>query len=106
MRPVIDRKNERIELEEGELICSDCNGWGVVHREEGVGEWPYDKPYYRNKWIKNCEKCKETGKVDWIENVVGKAKDKHMVEPGVYVQETDLSTYIPATKKGEEDGGF
>jgi len=104
MRPVIDRKKD-IELEEGELICSDCNGWGVVHREEGVGEWPYDKPYYRNKWIKNCEKCKETGKVDWVENVVGKVK-QNFVEPGVYIRETDLSEYVTKNLKEDEDGGF
>jgi hypothetical protein len=29
-----------------------------------------------------------------------------MVEPGVYVQETDFSTYVPLSKKEEEDGGF
>jgi len=46
------------ELEEGEMICDKCQGRG--HYETG----PFTGSI--------CGKCQGTGKVDWIENIVGK----------------------------------
>ena len=44
-------------LEEGEIICSECNGTGV--NRHGTFEYV-------------CSKCQGDGKLDWVENVVGK----------------------------------
>lgn len=40
----------RVELEQGEVICSSCSGVG------------------------SCSKCHGDGKLDWIENILGKKK--------------------------------
>jgi len=42
-----------MELKEGEVICPECNGTG------GEGSW----------W---CMHCHGTGKLDWVESIVGK----------------------------------
>ncbi len=47
-----------LELELGEEICSECGGSGAVG-----GKW-----FNR----RSCPKCLGDGKLDWIENVVGK----------------------------------
>ena len=44
-------------MNEGELICDKCKGRGHLRR-------------IRARSI--CRKCHGTGKVDWIENIVGK----------------------------------
>jgi len=54
----------------GKVICSKCGGEG--------GE---------------CSKCFGAGKLDWIENVVG--RKGYRIKPGVYVTEVDLSYYLP-----------
>ena len=51
-----------MELNEGEVICPDCNG------EKKIAD---PKLNYYVFWIK-CPKCKGAGKLDWIENIVGK----------------------------------
>jgi DnaJ-class molecular chaperone len=41
-------------MNEGELICDKCKGSGM-------------------SWFNSiCKKCQGTGKVDWIENIIGK----------------------------------
>lgn len=42
-------------LEEWEMVCDKCEGRGT--------SWIYTTP---------CSKCQGKGKVDWIENIVGK----------------------------------
>ena len=64
------------ELNEGEMVCSKCNGEGEI-------------PGHRRKF---CPKCKGKGKLDWIENIMGVHGTR--VTSGVYVQEIDYSTYI------------
>lgn len=56
-------KGMRPRLEEGEVFCDRCNGTGIVDNTKGSGTY-------------NCRKCLGTGKLDWIENVVGKSNDK------------------------------
>lgn len=65
-------------LNPSDVICYKCNGIGKR------GYNPGDKSF-----LFECLTCCGEGKLDWIENIVGKE------EPGVYVTEIDLSTYIP-----------
>lgn len=51
-----------IHLEEGEMICDKCEGEGVLIFSK------IDISYADV----TCDKCAGTGKVDWVENVVGK----------------------------------
>jgi hypothetical protein len=46
-------------LKPGEVICEVCNGQGHVNQENDVFSDP-------------CYYCYGTGKLDWIENIVGK----------------------------------
>ena len=46
------------DLKEGEVFCDCCDGIGIVRNEEG--------PNF------HCSKCRGAGKLDWVENVVGK----------------------------------
>ena len=48
-----------IELNDGEMICSRCDGSGVHYNRN-------DKSTFV------CSKCNGDGKLDWIENIVGK----------------------------------
>jgi DnaJ-class molecular chaperone len=50
-------------LKEGELICPKCDGLGFTNKiqKDKIGLFKY-----------TCPKCKGRGKLDWIENVVGK----------------------------------
>lgn len=61
---------KKIELEQGEVICNKCGGEGP------------------------CSKCHGSGKLDWIENVVGVNKRGQLISPGIYVQEVDLSERV------------
>ncbi len=71
---------KKIELEPGEVICSKCGGEGP------------------------CSKCHGRKKLDWIENVVGVKSIR--LKPGIYVQEVDLSEYIPRRPSLLEDGNL
>jgi len=72
-----------MKLCEGEMICSRCCGTGGFY-------------HIINKCDIICSKCNGEGKLDWVENVVGKIKQSNYVKPGVYVKEIDLSVMIPA----------
>ena len=69
-----------MKLEEYEIICSDCSGSGL----DQTRIYKY-----------SCGKCNGEGKLDWIENVVGKRKPSRYVRPGSYTVEVDLSSYVP-----------
>lgn len=62
-----------MELKKGEVICSECNGQKDI---ENPHEIPKEKrkPYkvYITRIV--CPKCKGEGKLDWIENLIGKEK--------------------------------
>jgi len=51
-------------LEEGEMICDKCEGTGIMIRVR--------KPVGEISTGTICRKCHGTGKVDWIENIMGK----------------------------------
>jgi len=56
-----------MKLEEGEGICDQCIGTGY---ELNIPIERYNAGYY-NKHYK-CSKCQGEGKLDWVENIVGK----------------------------------
>jgi hypothetical protein len=56
-----------MELKEGEQICTECNGTG----EKSLGSWK-DKSGRLSVIMTSCKKCLGHGKLDWIEEVVGK----------------------------------
>ena len=55
-------KKQYIELNEGERFCSKCDGSGRVRNRK------YGLPIITLK----CDKCLGDGKIDWIEEVIGK----------------------------------
>lgn len=71
-----------VTLEPGEVKCDMCNG-------EGRAGWTIPIQHIRSYPI-ICGKCRGTGKLDWIENIVGKRGC--YIKPGIYVQEVDLSS--------------
>ncbi len=58
---------EQFNLEEGEYICDKCGGTGRINNHN-----PYHSfPHSRSRTV-FCPMCQGTGKLDWIENIVGK----------------------------------
>ena len=78
-----------MKLEEGEMICDKCNGRGIIPK--------IIIPKGEICTALFCRKCKGTGKLDWIENVVGK-KPCRYIKPGLYIREIDISEYIGEMK--------
>jgi len=53
-----------LEIKDGEVICDRCDGEGKI---ETIKPDDYIAVYYIQ-----CPKCRGIGKLDWIENIVGK----------------------------------
>lgn len=49
-----------MDLITGLMICSKCNGIGFINKPQRPGQ------------VCRCPKCQGNGKLDWIENIVGK----------------------------------
>ncbi len=94
--------SNEIEIKPSEIICDKCNGIGnfghtteiieyeirgMVHRIPGAAEYEL------------CPKCKGAGKLDWIEQVVG--KNCIMMKPGVYTKEVDHSLRLRYDSDGD-----
>ena len=60
-----------MELKEGEVLCPDCKGSGNQAKWDTI-------PDYRVTL--ECETCNGTGKLDWIEAVVGKKKELEQIK--------------------------
>lgn len=73
----------------GEVLCDKCDGKGWEHGEMVN----YSTMSPGMPW--RCKKCKGEGKLDWIENAVGKRPQTTFVKPGVYVKEIDVSEFVP-----------
>ncbi|MCK5615197.1 hypothetical protein KAR91_75740 [Candidatus Pacearchaeota archaeon] len=57
-------------IKEGEIICPECNGVGYnEYNQTSASIDPYKPPGRRR-----CEKCQSTGKLDWVEMILGKRK--------------------------------
>jgi len=52
-----------MDLKDGEVICPECEGNYIVGKGKSV--------------VWGCDKCKGYGKLDWIENIVGKKEDMY-----------------------------
>ncbi len=50
-----------MKLKEGEIICNKCNGSGSLSSKINASTMAF-----------TCKKCDGVGKLDWIENVIGK----------------------------------
>ena len=77
-------------LNEGEIFCDKCNGTGYK-KDAILSNLNFD--IY-------CNKCLGEGKLDWIENIVGKKSNSNtvFVSPGVYTKEVDLTMRVPIHK--------
>lgn len=56
--------NKWIKVGDGEVICDKCNGTGCLAELQLRGIVRHDE----------CPKCEGDGKLDWIDNVMGKKK--------------------------------
>lgn len=57
--------SENLKLKEGEMICDKCEGKGGASHAHPSSD--LNSP----NWVR-CQKCQGKGKVDWVENIVGK----------------------------------
>lgn len=68
-----------MKLEHGEVECRGCNGTGKMNRSTRI--ITSKKPYISTTSTESltsftCTKCHGLGKLDWIENVLGKRISK------------------------------
>lgn len=54
------QRKEEIHLKEGEVICSKCDGSGYARDDSNFVGYNF------------CSKCFGEGKLDWIDNILGK----------------------------------
>lgn len=69
-----------MELKPGEVKCDKCNGTGIINNSTYIVKLPgvnYTSTISSESLIGvKCKRCKGEGKMDWIENVVGKKGKK------------------------------
>ena len=75
-------------LEEEYVICNRCDGTGKKLTKHG--RFQYSGP---------CDKCWGEGKLDWIENVVGKERPYLSSSSTSSVSSTDVSSNHIATQR-------
>jgi len=83
---------EELNKEIGEMICDVCEGTG----NSGRTRFAYFNSSGRTKRAPvsvPCKKCRGTGKVDWVENVIGEMKGA-WIKPEVHIKEVDLSYIV------------
>ncbi len=61
------------ELKDGEQFCKVCHGEGMVKARKGVE--------FKNRELLVCHACYGTGKLDWVEKVVGKKSNLFITLP-------------------------
>lgn len=59
-----------VEINEGEVICYKCKGSGKLIP---------DSYNLYTSYPRECDKCFGCGKLDWIENIVGKFWDRRIL---------------------------
>ncbi len=72
-------------IKDGEIECDNC---------EGRGQFFYPaKSITGSSHYSKCSKCKGTGKLDWVENIVGK-KDVESILDYNTVTASSIKTYV------------
>lgn len=74
-----------MKLNPGEVKCNECNGSGEIVIDEDLSCYTF--------YI--CSKCNGDGKLDWLENIVGK---KVKNKPKDFNSEGDLYSDFPITR--------
>ena len=69
--------NNMKKLKKGEVICDKCEGCGSIVK---VKTTMIDYEHIDYEMMKTCPKCKGEGKLDWVENVVGKGLNEREKE--------------------------
>ncbi len=57
-----------MDLKLGDVICSDCNGEGLIPSYFQIKNSNNSSFYYLDY---TCDKCEGAGKLGWIENITG-----------------------------------
>ena len=79
---------EKIKLQKGEVICDKCKGNGlfcIVQSKHITLQYCYNRQCLKTKSecdgfnYQLCPKCNGEGKLDWVENIVGKRKHVHFM---------------------------
>lgn len=70
-------------LESGYVVCDKCGGSGYVPVNL-VDEYQHQR---------SCSKCRGTGKLDWVENIIGKRSSFHNAPTATFMMNT--GTDIP-----------
>lgn len=81
-----------IKLKDGEIICPECQGKGIKPRKIDIFN-PHDITY-------KCEKCQGEGKLDWIEQIIGKQPNEKFNESIIF--NNDCSIYDGTISKVDE----
>ena len=82
---------EQFNLEESEHICDKCGGTGRINTYS-----PYNSYIRARRRKVFCPMCQGTGRLDWIENIVGK---KPIIFSYSFSQNSRGITVINAAKK-------
>ncbi len=62
-----------MKLKKGEVKCDKCKGKGKIPAKD------HPRVYISTEGsLFECPKCFGTGKLDWVENIVGKRKDENI----------------------------
>ena len=72
-----------MELEKDEITCDGCDGEGGSYTDLTVNS-------NRRQYFVPCEQCRGEGKLNWIENIVGKKGPFIINHPGPVIFEHQL----------------
>ncbi len=73
MNDDLDEKIWASGLNDGEYVCDQCNGFGLITVKTGDGMYPIfdDVTGLASSW-KQCPQCEGNGKIDWVRHARGK----------------------------------
>lgn len=82
-----------MKLNPGEMECSGCNGTGKMNKSTRI--ITTRRPYISTTSTESfksftCTKCHGSGKLDWIENVVGKRNRDLVINPSIIHSSNDF----------------
>lgn len=89
-------------LKKGEIKCDKCEGCGSIIK---INTTMIDYKHIDYEMMKECPKCRGEGKLDWVENVVGKGltkKEKEVEKMRKYFKQHKPKLMIPIRVKKEK----